>query len=161
MTLKKDDWDNEENEVASNWVKFYVPMEDKVFGTLIAKRQVKSNLPDKAGELQWVYDLLTDMGSFHEVDDKKVVLPTPIVINEGEVWSVGGKVGIDAQMRNIKIGQKIGFKFLDEKPSKTKGFAPSKNIRIYAPKNPDGTPQMDEEWIKENIDTAEEEYNKA
>jgi len=161
MTLKKDDWDNDENEVASNWVKFYVPVEDKVFGTLIAKRQVKSNLPDKAGELQWVYDLLTDMGSFHEVDDKKVVLPTPIVINAGEIWSVGGKIGIDAQMRNIKIGQKIGFKFLDEKPSKTKGFAPSKNIRIYAPKNPDGTPQMDEEWLKENTDQAEEEFKKA
>lgn len=149
MTTKKQDsgWDSEENEVASNWVKFNVPMEDKVFGTLIAKRQMKSSIPGKENETVNVYDLKTDMGSFHEADDKKQVIEPAIVVNAGEVWSIGGKSGIDAQMRNIKIGQKIGFKFIDEKPSKTKGFAPAKQIRVYAPKNDDGTPQMDEEFL--------------
>jgi len=146
MTKAKD-WDNEDNEVQSNWVKFNMPMEDKIFGTLIAKRQMKSSIPGKEGEDVNVYDMQADTGSFHEADEKKVVLPTPIVINAGEIWSVGGKAGIDAQMRNIKVGQKIGFKFIDEKPSKTKGFAPAKNIRVYAPKNDDGTAQMDDEFL--------------
>jgi hypothetical protein len=150
MTDKKiDNWDNETNEVSSNWVKFYVPMEDKVFGTLIAKRTMKSIIPGKESEDVNVYELKTDVGSFHNVDDKKVVIPEPVTINAGEIWSVGGKNSIDVQMRNIKIGQKIGFKFLDEKPSKTKGFAPAKNIKVYAPKNDDGSVKMDTEWLEE------------
>lgn len=144
---KSKDWDNEDNEVTSNWVKFNVPMEDKIFGTLIAKREMKSSIPGKENEIVAVYDLKADMGTFHEADEKKVVIPEAVTINAGDIWTVGGKAGIDAQMRNIKVGQKIGFKFIDEKPSKTKGFAPAKNIRVYAPKNDDGTPQMDDEFL--------------
>ena len=144
---KKTNWDDEGNEVQSNWVKFNVPMEDKVFGTLIAKRIMKSTIPGKEDEDVSVYDLKADMGSFHELDDTKKIVPEAITVNAGEIWSIGGKTGIDAQMRNIKVGQKIGFKFIDEKPSKTKGFAPAKNIRVYAPKNEDGTPQMDDEFL--------------
>lgn len=141
---------DESNEVPSNWVKFNVPQEDRIFGTLIDKRQIKSQLPGKEGELAWVYEMKADYGSFHEQDDKKKVVEEPVVINAGEVWSVGGKESIDVQMRNIKLGQKIGFKFVDELPSKTKGFAPAKRIKVYAPKNADNTYQMDEEWLKEN-----------
>jgi hypothetical protein len=147
MTKKTSAWDDEGNEVQSNWVKFNVPLEDKIFGTLISKRQMKSMIPGKEGELVWVYEMKADSGSFHETDDKKVVVPEPIVIEADQIFSVGGKVGIDTQMRNIKLGQKIGFKFIDEKPSKTKGFAPAKNIRVYAPKGDDNQPLMDTEWI--------------
>ena len=147
MSKKETSWDDEGNEVQSNWVKFNVPMEDKIFGTLIAKRIMKSTIPGKENEDVNVYDLKADMGSFHEADEKKVVIPEAITIQAGDIWSIGGKTGIDAQMRNIKLGQKIGFKFIDEKPSKTKGFAPAKNIRVYAPKNEDGTPQMDDEFL--------------
>lgn len=154
MTKNKDvAWDDEANEVQSNWVKFNVSHEqdpakaDKIFGTFISKRQVKSTIPGKEHELVWVYELKADSGSFHDIDDKKKVIEEPIIVNPGEVWSIGGKTGIDTQMRNIKLGQKIGFKFIDEKPSKTKGFAPAKNIRVYAPKRDDGQPLMDQEWI--------------
>lgn len=147
MAKKETSWDDEGNKVASNWVKFNVPMEDKIFGTLIAKRIMKSQIPGKESEDVNVYDLNADLGSFHEADEKKVVIPEAITIKAGDFWSVGGKPGIDAQMRNIKVGQKIGFKFIDEKPSKTKGFAPAKNIRVYAPENEDGTPQMDDEFL--------------
>lgn len=140
---------NEENEVQSNWVKFNVPQEDKCFGTLLAKRQIKSQLPGKEGQLAWVYDMKMDYGSFHEQDEKKKVIEEPVIINAGDFYAVGGKDSIDAQMRNIKVGQKIGFKFIDELPSKTKGFAPAKRIKVYAPKNDDGSYQMDEEWLRE------------
>lgn len=160
MTTKKtDSWDDSSNEVQSNWVKFNVPMEDKIFGTFISKRQMKSSIPGKENELVWVYELQADSGSFHEIDDKKKVVEEPIIVNAGEVWSIGGKTGIDTQMRNIKIGQKIGFKFIDEKPSKTKGFAPAKNIRVYAPKGEDGQPQMDLEWIEANRNPDQEYDN--
>lgn len=151
-------WDSESNEVASNWVKFNIPLEDKILGTLISKRQMKSNIPGKENELVWVYEMKADLGSFHELDDKKVVVPEAITVNAGEIWSVGGKPAIDTQMRNIKLGQKIGFKFIDEKPSKTKGFAPAKNIRVYAPKNNDGTYQMDDVWLAEQ-NTPDKQFN--
>jgi|TARA_R100000789_G_scaffold5743_2_gene9823 hypothetical protein len=149
MTTKKDNWDSEENEIPSNWVKFYVPMEDKIFGTLIAKRIVKSNYEGKEDEDSHVYEMKADVGSFHNVDAKKVVIPEPVTINAGEIWNIGGKDSIDKQMRNVKVGQKIGFKFIDEKESRTKGWNPAKNIRVYAPKNDDGTPQMDTAWLEE------------
>jgi len=159
MTTKKTSaWDDESNEVTSNWVKFNVPLEDKVFGTLISKRQMKSSIPGKEGELVWVYEMKADSGSFHDIDDKKVVIPEPITINAEEIWSVGGKTGIDTQMRNIKLGQKIGFKFIDEKPSKTKGFAPAKNIRVYAPKGDDNQSLMDHEWIEAQT-TPDQKYD--
>ncbi len=165
MTKKQTSWDDESNEVQSNWVKFNVSHEtdpancDKVMGTLVSKRQIKSNIQGKEGELVWVYELKADSGLFHELDDKKKLVEAPILIGEGEVWSIGGKPGIDSQMRNIKIGQKVGFKFLDERPAKTKGFNPAKNIKVYAPKDEAGQPQMDTAWLEANKD-PNEEYNK-
>lgn len=153
--MAKQGWDDSSNEVKSNWVKWNVPVEDKIFGTLIAKRTVKSQLPGHEGEDAMVYDLKADEGSFHGLDDSKKVIPEPVTINAGEIWSIGGKNSIDVQMRNIKLGQKVGLKFTDEQPSKTKGFNPAKNIKVFAPKADDGQPLMDEEWVAEN--TVEEE----
>lgn len=147
---KNKNWDDESNEVKSMWAKFNVAGEDKIFGTLIAKRQIKSNLPGKTGELVWVYDLKADSGSVHALDKKKKLIPEPIVANEGEIWAVGGKPGIDAQMRNVNVGQKVGFKFLGEVEAKTAGYNPAKQIKVYTPKNDDGSYQMDEEWISAN-----------
>ena len=149
MTKNKN-WDDESNEVKSQWAKFNIAGSDKVKGTLIAKRQIKSNLPGKTGELVWVYDLKVDEGTFHALDKKKKIIEEPIVAGEGEIWSVGGKPGIDAQMRNVKLGQKVGFKFLAEIEAKTAGYNPAKQIKVYTPKNDDGSYQMDEEWLAAN-----------
>lgn len=154
MAKEKQSWDNEENEVESNWVKFNVSEEDapgaadKVFGTLITKRTMKSQMQGREGELQNIYDLKADMGQFHGLDEKKKIIEEPVIIEAGSFWSIGGKPSIDAQMRNIKVGQKVGFKFIDEKAAKTKGFNAAKSIRVYAPKNADNTgPLMDEEFM--------------
>ena len=96
---KTTSWDDESNEVKSQWARFNVILEDKVKGTLISKRQIKSALPGKEGELVNVYDLKVDEGTFHALDKKKKIIPEPIVANEGEIWSVGGKPGIDSQMK--------------------------------------------------------------
>jgi hypothetical protein len=148
MNKKTNEWDSSENALESQFMKFNIPLEDKVFGTLISKRQIKSAIPGKESELVWIYELHADSGSYHTTDDKKKVIPEPIVINKGDVISIGGKPGIDNQLRNVKLGQLIGFKFLEEKASKTKGFAAQKVIKVFSPKNDDGTPQMDMEWVE-------------
>lgn len=141
-----DDFD-ESNVVVSNWVKWNVIGEDKIMGTLTGKREMKSSIPGKEGDLVNIYDIKADYGSFHVTDDAKVVVPEPIAISEGENYSVGGNNIIDRQMRNIKIGQKVGLKYTEQVPSKTKGFAPAKIIKVYTPKNEDGTFKMDTEWL--------------
>ncbi len=155
---KADSWDSEENEVQSNWVKFNVPLEDKIFGTLVAKRQIKSTMAGKEGELQWVYDLKADTGSYHVLDESKEVVPEAVVVEAGGYYTVAGKPQIDRQMQNIRRGQKVGFKFIDETPSKSKGFNPSKNVKVYAPKNDDGTVRMDEDFLNaENVANFDKE----
>lgn len=150
QTTNEGGWDSKDNEVQSNFVKFNVPMEDKILGTLTAKREMKSTIPGREGEMVNIYDLKVDQGTFHETDDNKVVIPEPVVIDPGSMYSVGGKPQIDRQMTNVKVGQKVGFKFIELIPSKTKGFAPAKSIKVYTPKNDDGSYQMDSEWIEQN-----------
>jgi len=144
----RDDFD-EVNEVISNFVSFNVPLEDKIMGTLIAVREVKSTLPSKAGKMEKVYDLKADYGSFHKLNKNKKLIEEPVIVNEGEIWSVS-KESLNAPMRNVKIGQKVGFRFKEEKESKTPGFNPSKRITVFTPKNEDGTPKMDQAWLEEN-----------
>lgn len=138
------------NEVTSNWLKWNVVGEDKVMGTLTAKRTMKSTIPGKEGDLVNIYDLKADYGSFHVTDDAKAVVAEPITIEPETMWSIGGTNVIDRQMTNIKVGQKVGFKYAEQVPSKTKGFAPAKIIKVFTPKNDDGSYKMDEEWIAQN-----------
>jgi hypothetical protein len=158
MTTKKtdevvDDFDSS-NQVPSNWVKFSVIGEDKVMGTLTGVRTMKSTIKGHEGELVKVYDLKADYGSFHKTEEdeagNKKVIPEPIVVDAESNWSIGGKDIIDRQMKNVKVGQKVGFKFTEQTPSKTKGFAPAKIIKVFTPKNDDGTYKMDKEWIDAN-----------
>lgn len=149
MTKIIDDFD-EVNAVVSNWLKWNVPQEDKVMGTLMAKRTMKSSIPGREGELVNIYDLKADYGSFHILDDNKVLVPEPVVIEPESIWSIGGTNIIDRQMTNIKVGQKVGLKFTEQVPSKTKGFAPAKIIKVFTPKNDDGSHKMDTKWIEEN-----------
>ncbi len=154
MTTKKDvevkdDFDSS-NAVVSNWLKWNVVGEDKFIGTLVAKRSMKSSIPGKEGEMVNIYDFKVQYGSFHVTDDSKQVIPEPIVIEEGEMYSVGGTNVIDRQMQNIKVGQIIGLKYTETVPSKTKGFAPAKIIKVFLQKNDDGTLKFDDEWLEEN-----------
>lgn len=148
--MTKKSWDNEANEVVSNWVKFNVPVEDKIFGTLIAKRTVKSTILGQEGKVVNVYELKADEGVYHVLDDKKKVVEEPVVVEAGGIYSIGGTAVIDRQMQNIRIGQKIGLKFIEERASKTKGFAAAKIVKVYAPKAEDGTPLMDDEVVNQN-----------
>lgn len=157
MTTKKVDDFDEANIVSSNWIKFNVVGEDKVMGTLTAVRTVKSQIPGQEGKDVKVYDIKADYGSFHNVDDAKQVIPEAVNVDPESMWSIGGKDIIDRQMVNVKIGQKVGFKFTEQVPSKTKGFAPAKVIKVFTPRNEDGSFKMDTEWLESEKGSGYEE----
>ena len=149
MARTKADAFDESNEVASSFIK-WGQEGDHILGTLIGSRQVPSTLPDKKGELQWIYEIKVDRGEYHDIDEKKRTVDEATVLEPGSTVSVGGRKTIDGRMRQIKLGQKVGLKFIEELPAKTKGYNATKLIKVYAPKNADGSPQMDEEWLAEN-----------
>lgn len=122
---KKDDFFSEENVAQSNWFSFE-KVGDSIKGTLTAKRfqQGTGDYPD-----QEVYELLTE---------------------SGEMWNVGISVVkryVIDRMRNVKIGQVVGFMFKKEIPSKTKGWAAAKSIEVYVG-------EINEDYISDQVDAA-------
>lgn len=111
---------DESNKVAGSFATFK-KIGDQVEGTLVDKRQT----PDKMnpGKMQWIYELKG---------------------TNGEIILVGGKPGIDMQMKNVRLGQVIGMRYEKDKPSTNPALKPAKIIQVYANIN-----VVDEEWLKE------------
>lgn len=126
------------NEVKTSSIKFSKPG-DWVEGALIGVRDII----DPRGKPAKIYELKTDGGSFHDADAKKNPIEPAITVEAGQIWAVWGKVALDNQMRNVKVGQKIALKFEDEKPSKHAGHNPMKNIKLYT------KGEIDEELLAE------------
>ncbi len=133
-------------EVKTSWVK-WGKVGDNILGTLIDVREIDSQLPGKEGTKTKMYEIKGDRGSFHELDDKKNPKEPPITVEAGEVYAVGGRMGLDVQMRRIKIGQKVGIFFAEEKPAIKKGFNDLKIIKVST------NGQMDQDWL-DGHDTA-------
>jgi len=131
-TKNNDDFefDEEKDVIPSNWIKFE-KVGDRFAGTLISVRTAKNSLN---GEDQQVYELL-----------KK----------DGSIWNLGGKPGIDAQMRNIKIGQIIGFYFAEERKPSKPGYNPTKIIKVLT------KGEMNEEWLAENTGGSSKELEEV
>ena len=119
-----------DSEVKSSFVKFG-KIGDKIVGTLIGRRQVPNQLLETAGAMQWLYELKVKEGSFHNIIDK-VVDKEATVLEKDTVWTVGGKAAIDNAMRNAKIGQIVGFNFVEEKAPKVSGYNPTKVIKVHS-----------------------------
>lgn len=137
------------NALKPNWMGFNVAQEDKIAGTLIGRKQVKSTYPGKEGKLEWKYQIKADSGMSHDCDDNGVAIPSSATkVNAGEVWNVG-KDSIDDQMKLIPLGAKIGIKLIEIVPSKTKGWKPAKIVKVFAPKTPNGEYTMDAQWIEQ------------
>ena len=130
MPKTNDPFEEGMSEVKTSWVK-WGKIGDFIKGTLVDIREINSMLPGKEGQRVKVYEILAQMGSFHQIDEEKKPIDPPVVINVGEYWTIGGKPGIDSQMRNIKLGRIVGLRFTEAKPSKTKGFNALKVIKIY------------------------------
>jgi hypothetical protein len=119
---------DENDRVKSNWWK-KENVGDKIQGTLISKRQVQNQL---SGQDQWIYEILTE---------------------GDESWNVGGNPAIDVQMRHVKLGQIVEFRFIEVRPNKKPGMNATKVIAVYQDKN-----VVNEKWLQEqeqaNLDTA-------
>ena len=144
--MAKIKWDDKSNEAANNFVS-WGQVGDYILGTIIGIRKVASTLPDKAGEMQAIYDFKVKECSYHVLDAKKNVVEESIVPNEGDLVSVGGRKSIDSRMTRAKIGQVVGLKYVEEIESKTKGYNATKAIRVYMPKAANGEFEMDEEFL--------------
>lgn len=137
-------WDDPENEATNNFVT-WGQEGDFVLGALMSAKQVPSTLPDKQGEMQWVYEIKVRECSYHILDEKKRVVDEAVEPEAGEIVSVGGRKTIDSRMARIKVGQIVGLKFVEELPAKTRGYNPTKLIKVFTPKGRDGEFEFDEE----------------
>jgi hypothetical protein len=120
------------NEVKSQWIKWGKPG-DWIRGTLTDVREMESQMSDRAGEMVKVYEFMASGGSFHyfeKINGVVEVQEEPTLLEGGAIWTVGGKPGIDSQMRNVKVGQIFGMRFAEEKPNKNKAFSPNKVIKV-------------------------------
>lgn len=124
-------------EVRSNWVKFN-KADDYVKGVLM--EVYKPETADAYGKKNTTYIIKGLEGSFYGNDANKVIDNTPTPIVKNDIYRVGSKDAVDAQMRNIKIGQRVMFRLTELRPSK-KGN-PAKIIKVLAG-------PMDEDFIKE------------
>lgn len=138
-------WDDEENEATNNFFK-WGDVGDYILGTLIAKKQTPSTLPDKKGELQWIYEFKVEEGLYHDLDEKGNV-GDEITLEKGDIISVGGRQMYDSRMARVKIGQIAGLKFTEELPPKTRGYNPTKLIKVFTPKDDSGEFRMDAEFL--------------
>jgi hypothetical protein len=112
------------NKVKGNWMA-WKNVGDKIEGTLINKRVVMNQLQ---GKDQIVYEIKTA---------------------NGEIWNIGGKPGIDVQMRYIKLGQIVGFEFVQEKPASKPGMNATKIIQVYANQS-----VVDKDWLAQQEDES-------
>ena len=147
--MEEKDIFNEDNQVKSNWIK-WGKIGDKAWGTLISVRDRKSDFEGKG--MVKNYELKIDGGSFHyfeKVNGRIETEEQATILEAGSFWNFSGNEGLEAGMKNIKLGQKVALKFMEEIPSKKKGYSPAKIVRVYALKDSAGKIVMDEEWLKE------------
>ncbi len=150
MAKTKSNWDADENEAVNSFVS-WGEVGDYILGTLVSTKESLSKFPGKENEKVKIYEVKVKECSYHVLDDKKRVVETPIVPETGSIVSVGGRSTIDSRMAHIKRGQVFGLKFTEELPSKTKGFNPTKLIKVYTPKTADGEYEMDSEFLAADV----------
>ena len=81
-----------------------------------------------------IFEIKVEGGTFHDKDGKAIEM------KEGEVWGVWGRNDIfDAQLKRMQIGQKLGLKFTESKPSTMGNDA--KIIKVFT------TGEMDQAWL--------------
>lgn len=131
-----DDFDNElfdeknEAKVEYKNVKFG-KVGDWIKGTLVDNTRTMVNNLSAKKEIQTIYEFKAHGGSFHNIV-KRQVQADPTAINKGEFWSyITGKPAICGPMKAIAIGQVVGLRLTEIKPSKVPGQDDTKVIKVY------------------------------
>ena len=124
-------FDNPDNRMSNKSFK-WEKIGDKLEGTLVGKRSViiQDNNDNNVEKL--IYEIKTP---------------------DGEFWNVWDKPSIRTQMERVKLGQIIGFEFVEERPNKRNpGLNKAKIIQVWS-----NAKIVDEEWIKEHREEAIDE----
>lgn len=109
----------DQDAVKANWWKL-TEVGVSIQGTLTRKFEQNNSA---SGEIQQCYELKTE---------------------DGEFCNVGGKPAIDAQMRNVKLGQIVKFQYIEERPSKIATKNAAKIVQVFSNKE-----AVDKEWLQE------------
>jgi len=113
----------------------------------------KTTAKDSYGKLSYIYSVKSEEGSFlgstkSEKTGKYVIDKDTTTVNPGEDYNIfvsEDKGVVIGAMKDIKIGQKFMIKFVESKPT-SKGND-VKIIKVFAGKDAQGLPVMNEEWI--------------
>lgn len=96
-------------------------------------RQVENQLSAKH-EMQTVFEFKMHGGSFHDIVESAPGRFDPVAeateIEKDSFLTYFGKGAVQSQMRNVKIGQIVGMRFAEEKPSSKPGMNPTKIIKV-------------------------------
>lgn len=142
---KQDDFFSDENAVKGSWVS-WGKIGDSVKGTIVDRYERPDTLSKVKGAMQVIYEIKVMSGSFHALLKQEGGGPgkpadEPTILKEGEIWNIGCKPTLAAQMKNAKIGQIVGLKFMETVKSKTPGNYDAKIVKVFT----QGV--MDEAWL--------------
>ncbi len=155
ITKKKGGWDSEENEAkARDFIKWGKPADedykgDRVLGVLLSKRQVPNNLSKEPGAKQWLYEVKVRECEYHDMDKKQNPIEPSIVLKEGDVVMVGGRIFYDGRLARVIVGQVFGLKYIGDLESRDPKKNDTKEIKVYTPRGDDGEFEMDEDVARQ------------
>ena len=116
-------------EVRLNQIKFG-KVGDWIRGTLTDNtREIENKLSGKH-EMQTIYEFKILGGSFHNIVDK-VPQPEATIPVVGDYYSYFAKGVTRNQLRKAKLGQIVGLRFDEDRPSNQPGFNNTKIIKVY------------------------------
>ena len=97
-------------------------------------RQIENKLSAKH-EMQTIYEFKMKGGSYHniveETPGKYVAVAEPTAIVKDDFMSYFAKGAVQAQLKNAKIGQVVGLRFVEERAPSPPGHNPTKIIKVY------------------------------
>lgn len=117
-------------EVRTNAIK-WGKVGDWFKGTLTDNSREVANKLSANHEMQKVFEFKMHGGSYHNINEDRSIATDPTIIAKDSFMSVFAKGAVAGQMRNAKLGQVIGMRFVEEKKSSTPGFNPTKVIKVF------------------------------
>lgn len=121
---------DDKNKVKYSTIKWGKPG-DWLKGTLVDNtRQVPNTLSAKK-EMQTIFEFKIHGGEFHGINKDKTIEADPTILQPNSFWSVFAKPVLRDMLKNAKLGQVIGLRFIEEKPPKQAGLNPTKIIAVY------------------------------
>ena len=113
---------------------------DFILGTFVKARH---NIETQFGSNS-IYEILAEKGQYHQLTKKKPA-DTPTEVVKGQVYSIWGRGDMFCGIMNSMVpGQIVKLMFTESRETK---MGDAKIIKVFAPKNNEGKPQMNQEWL--------------